>query len=107
MSSPSHHNSMQLNCHDPIAMHSKLTELDGSVMAERGEPFARCAGNSMNFVAMNRAHDIVNGSGREKMPAKNTRLSKTYKRGEKARYTQGFSVECPQRSTEMPISQRS
>ena len=47
----------------PVDMFSKLAEYDGSVIAERtkGELSARCGGTSMNFVAINLAHEIITG----------------------------------------------
>jgi hypothetical protein len=48
----------------PVEMFSKLAEYDGSVIAERTkeELSARCGGTSMNFVAINLAHDIISGA---------------------------------------------
>jgi hypothetical protein len=77
----------------PIEMFSKLAEYDGSVIAERtkGELSARCGGTSMNFVAINLAHEIITGK-RSVAEAREeyTRLYSAYKRGEKPSYTQGF-----------------
>lgn len=82
----------------PIGMFSKLAEYDGSVIAERtkGELSARCGGTSMNFVAINLAHDIVTATrtvaeAREEY----TRLYVAFKRGEKPPYTQGFQFPLP------------
>src|SRR5688572_19330265 len=82
----------------PVEMFSKLAEYDGSVMAERtkGELSARCGGTSMNFVAINLAHDIIRGT-RSVAGARQeyTRLYEAYKRGEKPPYTQAFQFTIP------------
>ncbi|MGE3957765.1 MAG: hypothetical protein AB7H96_13680 [Vicinamibacterales bacterium] len=80
----------------PVEMFTPLAEFDGSVIAERtkGELSARCGGTSMNFVAINLAHDIV--SGRRSVAearAEYGRLYTAYKRGEKPSYTQAFQFE--------------
>ena len=50
-----------IDYHVPVEMFSKLAAYDGSVIVERtkGELSARCGGTSMNFVAINLAHDII------------------------------------------------
>jgi hypothetical protein len=63
---PAHHTDFLKQLIDyqvPVAMFSPLAEYDGSVIAERtkGELSARCGGTSMNFVAINLAHDIITG----------------------------------------------
>lgn len=63
---PAHHSDFLEQFIDykvPIKMYSKLAAFDGSVICERtkGEISARCGGTSMNFVAINLAHDIVSG----------------------------------------------
>jgi hypothetical protein len=77
----------------PVEMFSALAAYDGSVVADRtrGELSARCGGTSMNFVAVNLAHDIVTGT-RTVLEARDeyTRLYRAYKKGEKPPYTQGF-----------------
>jgi len=86
----------------PIDMYSKLAEYDGSVIVERtkGEISARCGGTSMNFVAINLAHDIVQGK-RTVAAARQeyTRLYQAYKNGEKPPYTQAFQFPLPQGDT--------
>jgi hypothetical protein len=84
---------------------SPLAEYDGSVMAERtkGELSARCGGTSMNFVAINLAHDIMTG----KMSVKEardeyTRLYKAHKEGKTTPYAQGFQFELPEGATGDP-----
>ena|SRR5437899_1510031 len=102
---PSHHTDFLEQFIDykvPVEMFSKLAEFDGSVVAERtkGELSARCGGTSMNFVALNLAHDIVNGrltvsEAREEY----TWLYEAYKKGEKPSYTQGFHFALPKGET--------
>jgi hypothetical protein len=89
----------------PIEKYSALAEYDGSVMAERtkGELSARCGGTSMNFVALNLAHDII--TGRRSVAdarAEYTRLYKAFKAGEKPPYTQGFQFALPKSDTKDP-----
>src|SRR5688500_17178466 len=50
-----------IDYHVPVHLFSTLAEYDGSVMVDRtkGELAARCGGTSMNFVAINLAHDII------------------------------------------------
>jgi hypothetical protein len=89
----------------PIEMYSKLAAYDGSVIAERtkGELSARCGGTSMNFVAINLAHDIVTGKRTvEEARAEYTRLYKAYKSGEKPPYTQQFQFPLPKENTRDP-----
>jgi hypothetical protein len=89
----------------PIEKYSALAAYDGSVMAERtkGELSARCGGTSMNFVAINLAHDIVEGrcTVAEARDAY-TRLYQAYQAGEKPPYTQGFQFELPATPTADP-----
>jgi hypothetical protein len=89
----------------PVEMFSKLAEYDGSVVADRtrGELSARCGGTSMNFVAINLAHDIITGrrtvgEAREEY----TRLYTAYQRGEKPAYTQRFAFPIPDGDTGDP-----
>jgi hypothetical protein len=77
----------------PVEMFSKLAEYDGSVIADRtrGELSARCGGTSMNFVAVNLAHDIVIGKRTVTEARKEyARLYSAFKRGERPPYTQAF-----------------
>jgi hypothetical protein len=86
----------------PVQMFSHLAEYDGSVIAERtkGELSARCGGTSMNFVAINLAHDIITGKRTVRQARDEyTRLYKAYKSGEKPPYTQSFQFELPRRDT--------
>lgn len=65
-------------------------------MAERtkGELSPRCGGTSMNFVAINLAHEIITGK-RSVAEARleYTRLYSAFKRGEKPSDTQGFEFQ--------------
>lgn len=89
----------------PLDMYSKLAEYDGSVIAERtkGELSARCGGTSMNFVAINLAHDIITGR-RSVAEARQeyTRLYRAFKQGEKPPYTQAFQFPLPKEETKDP-----
>jgi hypothetical protein len=89
----------------PIEMFSKLAEFDGSVIAERtkGEMSARCGGTSMNFVAINLAHDIITGKQTvAEARQEYTRLYKAYQNGKKPPYTQGFQFPLPKHDTKDP-----
>ena len=82
----------------PVEMFTKLAEYDGSVIAERtkGELSARCGGTSMNFVAINLAHDIITGNQTvEEAREEYARLYKEYMDGKKPPYTQAFQFELP------------
>lgn len=86
----------------PVRMFTPLAEFDGSLIVERtkGEMSARCGGTSMNFVAINLAHDIVAGKrsvddAREEY----TRLYLAYQDGEHPPYTQGFQFDLPRGDT--------
>ena len=86
----------------PVDKFSALAEFDGSVMIERtrGEISARCGGTSMNFVAINLAHDIVTGKRSVKEArAEYTRLYQAYRSGEKPPYTQAFQFKLPSDDT--------
>jgi hypothetical protein len=89
----------------PIEMYSTLAEFDGSVIAERtkGELSARCGGTSMNFVAINLAHDIVTGNKSvDEAREEYTKLYKAYQDGQKPAYTQSFQFKLPKQSTKDP-----
>ena len=77
----------------PLEMYSRLAAYDGSVIVERtrGEMSARCGGTSMNFVAINLAHDIVSGKRTvEQAREEYTRLYQALQKGEKPPCTQAF-----------------
>lgn len=105
---PSHHTDFLEQFIDykvPIEMYSKLAQYDGSVMVERtrGEISARCGGTSMNFVAINLAHDIISGRKTvEEARNEYTRLYQAHKKGEKPPYTEKFQFELPQGDTRDP-----
>jgi len=84
-------------------MFTPLAEFDGSLMAERttGEISARCGGTSMNFVAVNLAHDIVTGK-RTVQEARDeyVELYRAYQRGEHPPYTQRFQFDVPHGNTQ-------
>jgi hypothetical protein len=86
-------------------MYSQLAEYDGSVIAERtkGELSARCGGTSMNFVAINLAHDIITGK-RSVAQARDeyARLYQAYKNGEKPPCTESFQFALPNQGTKDP-----
>lgn len=86
----------------PVRMFTPLAEYDGSVIVERtkGEISARCGGTSMNFVAINLAHDVITGK-RNVQEARDeyTKLYLAYKRGEHPPYTQGFAFDLPSGDT--------
>lgn len=103
---PSHHTDFLeqfIGYRVPLEMYSALAEFDGSVIAERtkGELSARCGGTSMNFVALNLAHDIITRKRTvQDARAEYTRLYDAYKRGEKPPYTQGFQFDLPTENTQ-------
>jgi hypothetical protein len=89
----------------PVEMFSRVAEYDGSVVADRtrGELSARCGGTSMNFVAINLAHEIVTGRRDVAQARKEyTRLYSAYKNGEKPPYTQSFQFPVAGGSTGDP-----
>lgn len=91
----------------PVEMYSKLAQFDGSIIAERtkGEMSARCGGTSMNFVAINLAHDIITETlSVEDAREEYARLYKAFQEGEKPPYTQEFQFSIP-RNTGDPDTQ--
>ena len=89
----------------PVEFYSKLAGYDGSLMIERtkGEMSARCGGTAMNFVAINLAHDIINGCRTVgEARAEYARLYQGYKIGKKHPYTQKFNFELPRQDTGDP-----
>lgn len=82
----------------PVDMFSMLAAYDGSVVVDRtqGEMSARCGGTSMNFVAINLAHDIVMRTLTvEEARSEYTRLYLAYKKGDHPAYTRGFQFALP------------
>lgn len=89
----------------PIGMFSTLAAFDGSIVADRtrGEMSARCGGTSMNFVAINLAHDIITGKRTVDLArCEYAKLYQAYKDGEEPEYTQGFQFEHPFGDTKDP-----
>lgn len=94
-----------IDYHVPVEMFSPLAEFDGSLIVDRtkGEMSARCAGTSMNFVAVNLAHDIVTGKRTvEQAREEYTKLYTAYQRGEHPPYTKAFEFDVPQGGTGDP-----
>lgn len=86
----------------PVDKFTDLARFDGSLIVERtkGEMSARCAGTSMNFVAINLAHDIVTGKRSvDDARAEYTNLYLAYQRGEHPAYTTGFQFPLAQGDT--------
>lgn len=85
-----------INYRVPPEMFDELAMYDGSVICERtkGEISARCDKESMNFLALNLAHDIIEGK-RDVQSARefyaNTVVA--FMKGDKHPYTQGFQFE--------------
>ena len=82
-----------IDYHVPLEKYTDLARFDGSVMLERtrGEMSARCGGTSMNFVAINLAHDIATGKRSvEEARVEYAKLYQAYQKGEKPPYTQQF-----------------
>lgn len=89
----------------PIEMFSKLAEFDGSVVADRtrGEMSAQCGGTSMNFVAINLAHDIIVGEKTVKEARDEYGyLYKAYQDGKKLPYAHNFQFDLPKANTGDP-----
>lgn len=105
---PAHHTDyllQSINYKVPVDMFSKLAQYDGSVIADRtkGEMAARCGGTSMNFVAINLAHDIVERRRTvAEARAEYQRLYDAFQAGEKPEYTQRFQFEVAKQGTGDP-----
>lgn len=85
-----------INYKVPVEMISALTAYDGSLVVNRtkGELSASCSGTTMNFVAINLAHDLILGNTTvEQAREEYARLFAAYKAGEKPPYAQGFQFE--------------
>jgi hypothetical protein len=86
----------------PVDRVSDLAAYDGSVVVERtrGEMSARCGGTSMNFVAINLAHEIISGARSvDEARQEYARLYKAYQDGEKPAYAQQFQFRLPDGNT--------
>ena len=89
----------------PVGMFSTLAQYDGSVVVDRtrGEMSARCGHTSMNFVAINLAHDIITGRRTVELArAEYSCLYEAYQNGEKPDYTQAFQFDLPLDDTKDP-----
>ncbi len=89
----------------PLGMFSTLAAFDGSVVVDRtrGEMSARCCGTSMNFVAVNLAHDIITGKRSVELArAEYTELYEANLKEEKPPYTQAFQFDLPTGNCEDP-----
>jgi hypothetical protein len=89
----------------PVDKYSSLAEFDGSVIVERtkGELSARCAGTSMNFLAINLAHEIATGQRSVGDARKEyARIATAFERGDKSPYTERFVFPLPHADTKDP-----
>lgn len=83
----------------PVDMYEKLAEYDGSVVLERtaGEMSARCDMEGANFLALNLAHDIVEGNETvESARMKYLEEIKAMKAGNGTEYTSGLIFDLPE-----------
>ncbi|MEX2574867.1 MAG: hypothetical protein WD317_11240 [Balneolaceae bacterium] len=99
-----HHDFLEqvINYKVPVSLFSSLARFDGSIIVERtkGEMSARCAGTSMNFAAINLAHDIISGEKTvEAAREEYTELYRTFQKGEKSPYTESFQFDLPEGDT--------
>jgi hypothetical protein len=105
---PAHHSDVLEQFIDyrvPPDKFDDLAQYDGSVIVERtkGVISARCAGEAMNFVALNLANDIVTGKYTVEQARKEyERLYKAYQDGDKLPYTQKLMFEVPDGGTGDP-----
>lgn len=82
-----------------------LARFDGSVIAERtrGELIARCNKEPANFLALNLAHDIIQGKKTaEEARQAYTQAIKSLQQGQKPQYTQALQFETPTSGTGSP-----
>lgn len=89
----------------PIEKHNELALFDGSITVERtkGEMSARCGGTSMNFVAINLAHDIITDNKTvEEARDEYTDLYKKFQEGEKDPYIEAFQFDLLREGTADP-----
>ena len=89
----------------PLHRFTDLAAFDGSITVDRtkGEMAATCGGTSMNFVAINLAHDVVTGlRSVEAARREYTRLYQAHKNGEQPDYAKGFQFELPKGNTADP-----
>ncbi len=89
----------------PVDKYDELAAYDGSLIVERtkGVISARCAGEEMNFVAINLAHDIVTGKHTvESARTEYVKLYEAYQNDEKPDSTQRFLFTLPTETTGDP-----
>lgn len=105
---PAHHKDVLeqfIHYRVPPDKYDDLARFDGSVIVERtkGVISARCAGEAMNFVALNLANDIVTGKySVEEARREYERLYQSYQDGQKPQYTQQLVFEVPEGGTGDP-----
>lgn len=86
----------------PLDMYSTLATYDGSLIVERtkGEMSARCGGTSMNFVAVNLAHEIIIGERTiDDARVEYARLYQLHQSGGNDPYIKGFVFDLPTSDT--------
>lgn len=94
-----------IDYHVPPDKYDDLAKYDGSIIVERtkGVISARCAGEAMNFVAINLAHEIVTGRRSvDDARQEYTRLYQAYHKGQKEDATQRFTFDLPTGKTADP-----
>lgn len=82
----------------PVEKFDDLAAYDGSVIAERtkGELSARCDKEEMNFLAINLAHDIINGKTSVEEARKTyAQTAAQFMKGERPPYTTGLRFTRP------------
>lgn len=94
-----------INYDVPVDKFDDLAEYDGSVIAERtaGELSARCDNEEANYLALNLAHDIIEGD-KSVQDARNEygEALKSFMKNETPKYMQSFAFKMPRRNTEDP-----
>jgi hypothetical protein len=86
----------------PVDRVGDLAAYDGSIIVDRtpGELSARCGGTSKNFLAINLAHDIVEGRKTvDEARRVYGEVAKRFDEGDKDRLTQEFTFALPQGPT--------
>lgn len=94
-----------INYDVPANMFDELANYDGSVIVERtkGTMAARCDKEGANFLALNLAHDIIEGK-RNVQEARQYYADAVMKmmKGEKENYLTGLQFKAPQQNTKNP-----
>lgn len=94
-----------INYRVPLDKYNELARYDGSVIVERtrGEISARCGGTSMNFVAINLAHEIITGKRTvEEARQEYADLYTAYQKGETSPYIKEFQFDVTKEPTGDP-----